>query len=501
VTSIPLGGIRFLVEHRNPGPGGGPTLRVYDAEEGGNERLRFDCFQQQGHWHLDPAGADTVTLFDPGLESIGWTVDLLRRDFVGLAARANLPAPRVAPDALAAALDRIEIELRNPPLDLDAVRPSDRRPSRGEKWTLYPDDVLPLWVADMDFPIADPIRRMLRFAVERSDLGYPIHPAPTDIGEITAARMQERFGWTLDPARVEVLCDVVQGLAVSLLQFAEPGEGAVIQTPIYTPFLSNVRHTGRRMVENPLARDADGRYHVDLDQLREVIDPATRLILLCNPHNPTGRVFRRQELEGIAELALRHDLVVVSDEIHADLVYPGAEHIPFASLSPEVAERTVTLTGASKAFNVAGLRCGIAIFGSEARHRRFNGLPRHARGGIGLLGFEAIRMAWLHAQPWLDQVLAYLLQNRDHVARFVAQELPGVRLHAPEATYLAWLDCRALGLETSPYRFFLERAKVGLNDGPNYGSPGEGFVRLNFATSRAILGEALERMAKALRAR
>ena len=500
MASLALGGIRFEVEHRNPGPGGGPTLRVYDAERGGQERLRFDCFLEKGHWHLDPSGADVVTLFDPGLESIAWTLDTLRRDFAALAARANLPAARVAPDALAAALDRVERELRNPPLDLDAVRPESRRPSRGEKWTLYEDDVLPLWVADMDFPIADPIRRMLRFAVERSDLGYPIHPAPTDIGEITAARMRERFGWTIDPARVEVLCDVVQGLAVSLLQYAAPGEGAVVQTPIYAPFRTNVRNTGRRMVENPLARD-EGGFRVDLDHLRAAIDAGTRLILLCNPHNPTGRVFRRDELEGIADLALRHDLVVVSDEIHADLVYPGAKHVPFASLAPEVSERTVTLTGASKAFNVAGLRCGLAIFGSEARQQRFDALPRHVRGGISLPGFEAVRMAWLHAQPWLDEVLPYLERNRDDVARFVAQEMPGVRLHPPEGTYLAWLDCNALGLEPSPFEFFLTRAKVALSHGPHFGAPGEGFVRLNFATSRAILGEALERMAKALRAR
>jgi cystathionine beta-lyase len=500
MTSIALGGIRFEVEHRNPGPGGGPTLRVYDAEQGGAERLRFDCFQQSGHWHLDPAGADTVALFDPGLESIGWTVDVLRRDFAGLAARANLPVPRVAPEALAATLDRIERALRNPPVDLDAVRPGDRRPSRGEKWSLYPDDVLPLWVADMDFPVADPIRRVLRFAVERSDLGYPIHPAPTDIAEITAARMRERFGWQIQPRHVEVVCDVVQGLAVSLLQFAEAGEGAVVQTPIYPPFLGNVRATGRRLVEAPLAYGAQG-YEVDLDALAAKIDGGTRLLLLCNPHNPTGRVFRRSELEGMAELALRHDLVVVADEIHGDLVYRGHTHIPFASLAPEVAERTVTLTAASKAFNIAGLRCGIAIFGSEARRKRFNALPRHARGGVNVPGFEALRAAWRHAQPWLDTVLPYLEANRDHVTRFVAQELPGVRLHAPEGTYLAWLDCSALALEPSPYAFFLQRARVALSDGPTFGAPGRGFVRINFATSRAILGEALERIAKALRAR
>jgi cystathionine beta-lyase len=500
VTAIPLGGIRFEVEHRSPGPGGGPTLRVFDAEQGGRERLRFDCFQQDGHWHLDPSGPDAVTRFEEGVDGIEWTLALLRGDLAGLCARAGAPAPRADAVAQRDALARVERALRNPPIDLDAVRPQSRRPSRGEKWTLYPDDVLPLWVADMDFPVAEPIRRVLRFAVERSDLGYPIHPAPTDIGEITAARMQERFGWQVDPGQVEVLCDVVQGLAVSLLQYSEPGQGAVVQTPIYPPFLSNVRATGRRLIENPLARGATG-YEVDLDALRASIDPGTRLLLLCNPHNPTGRVFRRAELEGMAELALRHDLVVVTDEIHADLVFSGSRHIPFASLAPEVALRTVTLTAASKAFNIAGLRCGVAIFGSDARKRRFDALPRHVRGGVGLLGFEALRAAWRYAQPWLDEVLAYLEARRDQVARFVAQELPGVRLHAPEGTYLAWLDCGALGLQPSPHAFFLQRARVGLSDGPAFGAPGQGFVRINFATSRAILGEALERMAKALRAR
>jgi cystathionine beta-lyase len=501
MSEIAQGGIRFEVEHRSPGPGGGPTLRVFDAEQGGRERLRFDCFDQGGHWHLDPAGGDAITRFDEGQDSIAWTLEALRGDLAGLLARAGAAAPpRLDAAALDSLLRRLEGWLRNPPVDLDAVRPASRRPSRGEKWSLYPEDVLPLWVADMDFPVAEPIRRVLRFAVERSDLGYPIHPAPTDIGEIAAARMRQRFGWAIDPGRVEVLCDVVQGLVVSLLQFAEPGEGAVVQTPIYPPFLSNVRACGRRLIENPLRRDAAG-YRVDLEGLGAAVDSGTRLILLCNPHNPTGRVFRQDELEGIAEIALRHDLVVVSDEIHADLVYPGARHVPFASLAPEVAARTLTLTAASKAFNIAGLRCGLAIFGSDALKRRFNALPRHVRGGVNLPGFEALRAAWRHADPWLERVLVYLEANRDFVTRFVANELPGVVLHPPEGTYLAWLDCGALGLEPSPCEFFLERARVALSDGPNFGAPGRGFVRINFATSRSILGEALERMAKALRAR
>ncbi len=224
------------------------------------------------------------------------------------------------------------------------------------------------------------------------------------------------------------------------------------------------------------------------------------MLLLCNPHNPTGRVFRRDELEGIARIAVEQDLVVVADEIHADLVYPGGRHIPFASLSPEAEARTITLTAGSKPFNIAGLRCALAIFGSDALRRRFLGFERHLRGGLGSLGILALEAAWSHADPWLDEVLPYLEANRDFTAEFVRSELPGVRHFAPEGTYLAWLDCRELELSPSPHRFFLERAKVGLGNGPTFGAPGAGFVRLNFATSRAILSRALEQMAKALRA-
>ena len=495
MSVFPVGPLRLEVEHRNPGPGGGPTLRVRD--EAGREWLRFDCFERGAHWHLDPAGRDEITRFDEGEDPLEWMLATLRADAAGLLARAGLDARPPARE-LADALDDAECALRNPPTDLDAVRPSARRPSRGEKWATYPDDVLPLWVADMDFPIAEPIRRVLRFAVERSDLGYPIHPAPTDVPELTAARMQRRFGWRVEPSRVELLSDVVQGMYVALHQFSEPGDGVVVQTPIYTPFLGSVAATRRRLVENPLAFGDDG-YEVDLERLRASVDAGTRVILLCNPHNPSGRVLRREELEGIAAVALERDCILVSDEIHQDLVWGDAKHLPIASLSPEIEARTITLTAASKAFNIAGLRCAVAIFGSPEMQRRFDGLPRHLRGGVGILGIEALRAAWHHSQPWLDEVRAYLEANRAFVAGFVRDELSGITLHAPEATYLAWLDCRALDLEPSPYAFFLERAKVALSDGPSFGEVGRGFARLNFATSRAILAEALERMAKALR--
>jgi len=497
MPDVVLSPLRFVVDHRNPTPEGGPTLRVL-AEDGDRELLRFDGFLVGGHWHVDPGGRDEISRFE-GEDAIDGTLRLLRDELSRLLERAGapLPAPLDA-ERLSAGLDQIEAWLRNPPADFDGVRPDDRRPSRGEKWALYPEDVLPVWVADMDFPVAEPIRRVLRFAVERSDLGYPIHPAPTDVPEIVAARMQERFGWSIEPRRVEILTDVVQGMYVAVHQFSEPGEGVVVQTPIYPPFVGCVNVMKRRMLENPLAL-GDAGYRMDLARLEEEIDDATRIFLLCNPHNPSGRVFTREELLGVARIARERDLVVVSDEIHADLVWSGHRHIPFASLGSDAESRTITLTAASKAFNIAGLRCGVAIFGSDALKRRFNGLPRHLRGGVGTLGIEALRAAWRDSQPWLDEAKAYLEGNRELVADFVRDELPGVELHLPEATYLAWLDCRSLELRPSPYHHFLERGRVALSDGANFGEPGVGFARINFATSRTILVEALERVAKSLR--
>jgi cystathionine beta-lyase len=384
----------------------------------------------------------------------------------------------------------------------DRLDPARLRRRRGEKWALHPPDVLPAWVAEMDFPVAEPVQRALREALDLDDLGYPINPRPGDLPAVFAARMEQRFGWRVDPHDVEVLSDVVQGLYVAIDRFSAPGEGIVVQTPVYPPFLHAVRDCGRRRVESPLVRRPGGsRYEIDFDHLRSVLDPGSRVLLLCNPQNPTGRAFERAELEALAALALSHELVVVADEIHADLVHDGRRHLPFASLSPEVAARTITLTSATKAFNIPGLRCAVAHFGSAALRRRFLGLPRPLRGGIGSFGLLATAVAWSEGQPWLDEVLRYLAGNRDWVAARTAESLPGVVHLPPEAGFLAWLDCRALGLGPSPQRFFLEHARVALSAGESFGRPGEGFVRLNFATSRAILGEIVERMAKALRER
>ena len=488
-----LGPVRLEVEHRSPGPAGGPTLRVRRAGDG-HELLRFDCFAHQAHWHLDPDGRDEITPIPLSVESLEWTLAELHRDLAGYLAKAGMTDALPPPGA---ALERVELALRNPPPRLDQLSEAVLRERTGEKWQLYPPDVLALWVADMDYPVAEPIRRRLQRALDVGDTGYPLHPLPTRLPGLFAERAAQRYGWQVDPRRVELVSEVVQGMYVAITQFTAPGDGVIVQTPIYPPFLSAVRELGRTLRENPL-RETEAGYALDLEGLHAQAG-AARMLLLCNPHNPTGRVFRRDELEAIARVAIEHDLVVVADEIHADLVYRGGRHTPFASLSPEAEARTITLTAGSKAFNIAGLRCGIAVFGSDALRRGFLGFGRHLRGGLGSLGILALEAAYRHGGPWLDDVLAYLEANRDFVAEFVRSELPGVRHFAPEGTYLAWLDCRALGLAPSPHRFFLERAKVGLSDGPSFGAPGQGFVRLNFATSRALLTRALEQMAKALR--
>lgn len=382
-------------------------------------------------------------------------------------------------------------------LDLDRFDLATLRERRGEKWRLFGPDVLPAWVAEMDFPLAEPVRAVVEEALAHDDLGYPLE-RPDALQQAFAERMETRFGWRIDPRRVEALSEVVQGLYVAIDRLSERGEGVVVQTPVYPPFLRAVRDLERRLVENPL-RPGRERWELDLDGLRAASD--ARLLMLCNPQNPTGRVLSRAELESIAEIAAARDWIVLSDEIHADLVYSGGAHVPFASLAPEVEARTVTFSSASKAFNIPGLRCAVAHFGSDVLERRFLSMPRPLRGGIGSLGQAATLAAWREGDAWLAEVLAYLDGNRRLVARFAAERWPAVRTWLPESTFLAWLDFRALGLPVAPQRFFLEQARVALSDGAAFGDPGRGHARLNFGTARPLLEQILERLDAALRDR
>ena len=382
-------------------------------------------------------------------------------------------------------------------MHLDQLHESKLRLRRGQKWSLYAAEVLPAWVADMDFEVAEPIRAALAERLANNDLGYPLAPARTDLPALFAARVASRFNWQIEPADVLVLSDVVQGLYVGLATLSAPGDGVLIQTPIYPPFLHAAAETGRRAVLCPLVAGST-RYEIDFDALAAAVDAGTRVLMLCNPHNPSGRAFGRDELSQLAALACRHDLTVISDEIHAELMLNSERHIPIASLSAEIAARTVTLMSASKAFNIAGLCMAFAHFGSRTLRERFEKLPAHTRGGTNTLAIAAVQAAWQAGQPWLDEVIAYLRANRDHVAAHCRAHWPAVRHFPPEATYLAWLDMRALGLPGNPQAFLLEQARVALSDGRAFGAAGEGFVRLNFATSRAILDAVLARMDEAL---
>jgi cystathionine beta-lyase len=380
------------------------------------------------------------------------------------------------------------------------------RARRGVKWRRYPPDVLPAWVADMDFAVPDAVQEAIEAVVERRDYGYGtghgVREGSDGLAVAFAEYASSSFDWgdhALDPDGVLPVGDLIQGMFSPLYAFSEPGDGVVVQTPIYPPFLDTIATTGRRLVENRLV-DNGTRLAVDVDGLRRVVDGRTRLLMLPNPHNPTGRVFTRAELGAMAEVAVGRDLVVVSDEIHADLVYTGHTHIPFASLGPEVASRTITLTSATKGYNIPGLRAALMYFGSRELKERFHArMPARLLGSPNVIGIDATIAAWRHGRPWLKQVLARLGVNRNRLTEFLAREMPGITYRVPEATYLAWLDCRALNLGQSPYEYFLDKAKVGLMEGATFGEAGVDCVRLNFGTSGAILDEILSRMAESVR--
>lgn len=503
-------GLDLQIERRREHGGGGATLRVFapDAAGAPRECLRFDAFETNPHWHRDPEGEDEVRPLDERGDPIGEAFEILAREAAAsldrdgapesTALAGEHPSPDEDADAANSVLRAAQRAMRHRPARLDELDPVALRARRSEKWHTYPSDVLPAWVAEMDFPIAAPIQDELRRFVESADVGYPIGPSETGLPEVFCDRMAERFDWRPDAGRVEILSEVVQGMYLALEAYSTPGDGVVVQTPIYPPFLGSVRDTGRRLVENRMKLVGD-RLEFDLDGLEASLGGDCRVLLFCNPHNPSGRVLTREELERIARLAVEHDLVVVSDEIHADLVFDGRTHVPFATLGPEVASRTVTLTSASKAFNIPGLRTAIAHFGGSELQQRFNTvLPRHVRGGLGLFGLHATMAAWRWAQPWLDEVVPYLAENRDFAASLLAERLPEVTFLRPEATYLAWLDCRGLALPGRPAAHFLRNGQVALSEGRLFGPGWEGFVRLNLGTSRSILSEVIDRMAKAV---
>lgn len=383
------------------------------------------------------------------------------------------------------------------PFDFDHV--IDRRSSDSIKWNYYAEEVLPMWVADMDFASPKPIQRALTQRVRQGVFGYG-NELPA-VRTVIAERVQRLYNWSIDPDAVVLLPGLVCGLNVVSKAVGDVGDGVLINTPVYGPFQSAPVNQGRTLqfAEQPCSSEGSLlHYDVDVAALEAAIQPNTRLFILCNPHNPTGRAFTRPELTAMAAMAERHNLVICSDEIHCDLLMGKTKHTPIAALDPAVAERTITLMAPSKTFNVPGLGASFAIVPNPSLRKQV----QHAASGIvphpNLLGLVAMLAAYTECDGWLKALCAYLTANRDFVVDFVTNQLPGVKTTAPEATYLAWLDCREAGIEGNAAQFFMEKAKVAVNDGAWFGHGGAGFVRLNFGCPRATLADGLERMRQAL---
>lgn len=363
------------------------------------------------------------------------------------------------------------------PFGLRSLDPERLAARPGVKWQLHPG-LLAAWVADMDFPVAPAVTERLSSLLANGALGYPNWgTGPSPAARLFVDRMHSRYGWDIDVDQVRDLADVLQGVRLAVGMLTDPGDAIALHLPAYHPFLHTLRDMDRRLVAAPF----------DLDEFAAVLTrEQPKALILCHPHNPTGHVFDRSELSRIAELAVEFDMVVISDEIHSDLVYEPGCHIPFASVGAHAQARTITVTSSSKAFNLAGLRWAVMHVGHEGFDAALRDYPDHWFGAPNLFGVEAAVAAWTDGDEWQRAVMGVLDENRHALSDLLAVHLPEVAYTPPEATYLAWLDCSAFGSGDKPRQLFMERG-VDVSPGPQFGEPGSGFVRLNFATSPEML--------------
>lgn len=363
------------------------------------------------------------------------------------------------------------------------------------------EDVMPLWVADMDFAAPAAVTRALEARARHPVYGYTLFP--DSLYQSMIDWFADRHGWVIEREWILMAPGVVPSLHAACLAFAGAGEGVIIQPPVYPPFFSSVRQTGRTVIENPL-QETGGYYHMDLAHLEAcAAREEARVLLLCSPHNPVGRVWREEELQQVLDIARRHRLVVVSDEIHCDLVYPDKprHHVLARLAGPD--DALITAVAPSKTFNMPGLGLSALVVPDPARRQAlktvFDSMHMSQCNPFSVTGFEA---GYRNGAPWLDELLPYLQANRDFVAAHLRHRLPEIAVTEPEGSYLLWLDCRALAL-TDPElkRFFIEEAGIGMNPGISFGDAGHGFMRMNVGCPRALLAEALERMEQAVSAR
>jgi cystathionine beta-lyase len=385
-----------------------------------------------------------------------------------------------------------------------------RRGTGSFKWDLFDEDCLPMWVADMDFRSPEPVIQALKERVEHGVFGYTMEPK--DLKSVLVERMQKLYHWTITEEDIQIVPGVVLGFNLAIQGINQPGEGVLIQPPVYGPFMKSADYAGCDLQEAPLGYGPDHKHVIDFDGFRDAIQPNhTRSFLLCNPHNPGGRVWRKDELQHMADICIENDMYIISDEIHCDLIFSGHQHTPMAALSDEVAQRTVTLMAPSKTFNIAGLGASFMIVQNPALRERIEAAKKGIIAHLDLLAYTAMRACYTQGQEWLDELLVVLEGNRDLVTEFVNHELPGCSVAECEGTYLAWINCReskcwipreedkdAGDFDDALMRFFRDEAKVIFNPGSFFGTGGDGFVRFNFGCPRSQVEEALKRMKAAL---
>lgn len=371
----------------------------------------------------------------------------------------------------------------------------DRQKSDSIKWNLFDKDVLPFWVADMDFRSPQPVIDALEARVKHGVFGYP--GEDQKLKEVICERMFRLYDWSVKPEDIVFLPGVVNGFNLVIQALTKPGQAVLMQPPVYHPFLSAPQNADAIKKESPLHQDKNGKYFIDFDQFEKSIDADTNLFLFCNPHNPVGRVFTKEELSQMAEICLKTNTFICSDEIHADFIFDGYRHVPIATLSEEIAMNTVTLMAPSKTYNIAGLGMSFAIVQNPDLREKLNNAKKGIVPHVNILGMTAASAAYQFGDEWLGQLMMYLQENWRVLVDFVQKNIPAIKVTPMEGTYLAWLDCRDLPVE-NPYEFFLKNARIAFNDGKIFGSGGEGFIRFNFGCPRSQLLEGLRRMKEAL---
>ena len=376
----------------------------------------------------------------------------------------------------------------------------DRKQTESLKWNCYPKDVLPMWIADTDFLSPPAVIEALHKRVDHGIFGYGNTPVGLD--QVVIDRVKRLYDWDVHLEQIGYVPGIVTGFTLILRALCEKGDAVIFQTPAYPPFIESPQACGLIGIQNPMCLDDEGIYRIDFDLFeKQIIENKVKIYICCNPHNPSGRVFDQDELGKLAEICLRHKVIICSDEIHGDIVFPGKKHHPIASLAPEISKNTATFMAPSKTYNIAGLHASVAIIQDDELRGKYEAYKSYLVGSPNVLALIAAKAAYEFGDEWLAEQLVYLQGNRDFIDQYISEgSLPGIRWSKPEATFLAWLDGRDLPVEGNLQEFFMRAAKVCMNDGCAFGKAGEGFLRLNYGCTRAVLTQALDQMANAISA-